>query len=249
MANLVPLRKEQHQNLKISATRSLKHIAGLHIVPITASEFAKGAMSYPVFIVKDPETNRYRSVAMLGLETGENLFLDGDNWTGLYAPQSVGMAPFALGLDPEKEKTLTACVDIDSEFVGEDKELALFDDNGNETDLMKNIQETLGRLYENEVMTEKFIQEMLEKELLEEVELVISFQNGEKKKIVGVHTIKEPKLKELSDETVLDYHKRGLFIPIHSMLASIGQINRLAQIRNEKSDAKVAGVQILPVQA
>ncbi|NMP30754.1 SapC family protein [Thalassotalea sp. M1531] len=248
MANLAPIRKEQHQNLKIAAKRSLKHIAGLHIVPITAAEYAKGAMSFPVFIVNDPETKRFRSVAMLGLETGENLFLDGDNWTALYAPQSVGMAPFALGLDPDKEKTLTACVDLDSEFVGEDKELPLFDESGNETDLMKNVQETLGRLYENEVMTEKFIKEMQDADLLEEVELVIAFANGEKKKIVGVHTIKEPKLRELTDEQVLDFHKRGLFIPIHSMLSSIGQINRLAQLRNERKEEKVAGVQIVPVE-
>ncbi|REL28713.1 hypothetical protein DXX93_20505 [Thalassotalea euphylliae] len=248
MANLVPIKKEQHQNLKIAAQRSLKHIAGLHIVPITAPEYSKGAMSFPVFIVKDPDTNRYRSVAMLGLETGENLFMKGDDWTGLYAPQSVGMVPFALGLDPEKEKTLTACVDMDSEYVGEDKDLALYDDKGEETELMKNVQDTLGRLYESEVMTERFIKEMQDAELLEEVELVITFANGEKKKIVGIHTIKEPKLRELSDEQVLDFHKRGLFIPIHSMLASIGQLNRLAQLRNEQKELKVAGVQVVPLE-
>ena len=128
MAKLEPITKEQHQNLKVAAQRSLKHIAGQHIVPITAPEFAQGATSYPVFIVKDPESNRFRSVAMLGLETGENLFLKGDTWSAIYAPQSVGMVPFALGLDPEKEKTLTACVDVESEYVGEDKDLPLFDE-------------------------------------------------------------------------------------------------------------------------
>ncbi|MFD2165768.1 SapC family protein [Thalassotalea euphylliae] len=247
MANVAPIKKEQHQNLKVAAKRTLKHIEGQHIVPVTAPEFAKASNSFPVFIVKDPESGRKRTVAMLGLETGENLFLNGDEWTGLYAPQSVGMVPFSLGLDPEKEKTLTACVDLDSEFVGEDKEMPLFDEAGEPTELLKNIEETLGRLYESEVMTERFIKEMEEANLLEELELVIGFENGEKKKIVGIHTVKEASLRELSDEQVLAFHKRGLFIPIHSMLASMGQLNRLVQLRNQRSDQKVAGVQILPV--
>ena len=60
-----------------------------------------------------------------------------------------------MGLDPEKEKTLTACVDLDSKFVGEDKEHALFDAEGKDTEFFKGVQDSLGRLYDNEVMNEK----------------------------------------------------------------------------------------------
>lgn len=249
MAKLEPINNEQHKNLKVAAKRSLKHAAGQHIVPITAPEFSQGATSYPIFIVKDPESNRYRSVAMLGLETGENLFLKDELWTGIYAPQSIGMVPFSLGLDPAKEKTLTACVDVDSEYVGEDKELPLFDEKGEPTDLYKGVEESLGRLYNNEVSTERFIQELADKELLEEIELVVSLQSGEKKKIVGIYTVSEKKLQSLSDEQVLDFHKRGLFVPMHSMLGSVGQIHRLAQQRNLGDGAKVAGIQVTPVEA
>jgi len=46
---------------------------------------------------------------------------------------------------------------------------------------------------------------------------------------------------------VLDFHKRGLFVPIYSMLGSLSQMNRLAQLRNQVSENKVTGVQITPV--
>lgn len=248
MANLAPIKKEQHQNLKVASQRNMNHVANQHIIPVTAAEFGRASTSYPIFIVKDPDSERLRSVAMLGLESGENLFFKDGNLSVLFAPQSITMVPFALGLDPEKEKTLTACVDLDSEFVGEDKDLALFEENGDESELFKGVQESLGRLYENEVMTEKFIKELQDAQLLEEIELLINFQNGEKKKLVGMFTISESKLRELTDEQVLDFHKRGLFIPIHSMLSSVGQVNRLAQLRNERSDDKVAGVQVVPAQ-
>lgn len=248
MAKLEPVNIEKHKHLKIAAKRDIRHIANQHIVPITAPEFAQGVTTFPIFIVKDQEANRYRSVAMLGLESGENLYLTKENvWGGIYAPQTVGMIPFSLGLDPEKENTLTACIDVESDLVGEDKELALFDEKGEPTDLFKSVEDSLGRLYNNEVLTEKFLTEVVELDLLEEIEMTISLVTGEQKKIVGLYTINEKKLLELSDEKVVDFHKRGLFIPMHAMLSSVNQVHRLAQLRNEaEQNVKVTGIKLSP---
>jgi len=243
MANLVAINKAKHSKLKIAEKRDISHIANQHIVSITASEFAKGALSYPVVLIKDPGTERYRSVAMLGLESGENLFFSPD-WSALYTPQNVGLLPFALGMDPEKENTLTACIDLDNPTVGEDKEIALFNDDGEESDLFKNIQESLGRLYEAEVMTERFIKEIKEADLLQELELNLALESGEKKKVVGIFSIDEKKLQELSDDKVLDFHKRGMFIPLHAMLGSVAQIHRLVKLRNQNGKNKITNMQI-----
>ena len=247
MANFVPVRKEQHQNLKLATQRNLSHVANQHVVPVTAAEYAQASSSFPIVFVKNPDSPRFQSVAMLGLEVGENVYFQADKWLGLFVPQSVGMVPFALGLDPEKENTLTACVDVDSEFVGEDKDLALFEADGKESEVLINVQNTLGRLYESEKMTDNFIKELEENDLLQEVELNINLASGEKRKLVGVFTINEAKVKTLSDEKVIDFHKRGLFVPIYAMLGSLGQINRLVQLRNDSSDKKVAGIQIAPL--
>ena len=247
MANIVPIRKEQHQNLKLAKTRDLSHVAGQHIIPLTAAEFAQASASFPIVFVKNPDSERYRSVAMLGLEAGENLFYQDDKWTAISIPQSISMVPFSLGIDPEKENTLTACVDLDSEFIGEEKGLPLFEDGDKESEVLVNVQQALGRLYDNERMTEKFIKELEEHDLLQELELNIALSTEEKKKLVGIFTINEEKVKELPDDVVLDFHKRGLFVPIYSMLGSLSQMNRLAQLRNQVSENKVTGVQIVPV--
>jgi hypothetical protein len=250
MANITPIKKETHKNIKIAAKRDLLHVANQHIAPITAPEYAQAATSYPVVLVKDQDSDRYRSVVMLGLEAGENLYHKENSWNAVYIPQSIAMAPFSLGLDPEKEKTLTACVDLDSNFVGEDKEHELYDAEGNDTEFFKGVQDSLGRLYDNEIMNEKFIKELLDNDLLMELELNIGFASGESKKLVGLFGIDEKKLQALSDDQVLNFHKRGLFIPIHAMLGSTGQINRLAQLRNEsESTAKVNAIRFAPVTA
>ncbi|RHW75854.1 SapC family protein [Colwellia sp. RSH04] len=246
MANFVPVKPDQHQNLKLTNKRNLSHTAGQHIVPITAAEYAQATSSFPVVLVKNPDSPRFRSVAMLGLESGENLFFNDDKWTALTVPQSLGMYPFALGLDPDRENTLTACIDLDSDFVGEDKDLALFED-GKESEIFTNIQQSLGRLYEGEKMTENFIKELEENDLLQELELNIDLSTGEKKKLVGIFTVNEDKVKALAEDKVIDFHKRGLFVPIYSMLGSLGQVNRLVQLRNDSSEVKVVGIQITPV--
>ncbi|WP_448567748.1 SapC family protein [Thalassotalea ganghwensis] len=248
--NIVPIKKETHQNIKIANKRDLSHVANQHIVPVTAREFAQAATSYPIVAVKDPDNGRTRFVAMLGLEAGENLYHNDNKWEAIYVPQSISLVPFALGLDPEKEKTLTACVDMDSPFVGEDKDEALFDAEGNETDLLKSVQESLGRMYEDEVTTENFLKVLEENDLLMELELQLAINTGENKKLVGLFGIDEKKLQALPDDKVLDFHKRGLFIPINAMLISAGQVNRLAQLRNKSENpAKVSGIQFRPVEA
>ena len=247
MANIVPVRKEQHQNLKLATTRNISHVGGQHIIPVSAAEYAQSSASFPIVFVKNPDSERFRSVAILGLEAGENLFYQDDKWIALSMPQSISMVPFSLGVDPDKENTLTACVDIDSEFVGEDKDLALFEEDGKDSEVFTNVQQALGRLFDNERMTESFIKELQENDLLQEIELNIALSAGEKKKLVGMFTINEDKIKNLSDDKVLDFHKRGLFVPIYSMLGSLAQVNHLVQLRNRVSENKVTGVQVVPV--
>lgn len=247
MANIVPIRKDQHQKLKLANTRNIAHVDGQHIIPVSAAEYSQSSASFPIVFVKIPDSERFRSVGMLGLEAGENLFLQDDKWTALSMPQSISMVPFSLGIDPDKENTLTACVDLDSEFIGEDQDLALFEEDGKETEVLTNVEQALGRLYDNERMTESFIKELQENDLLQELELNITLSAGEKKKLVGIFTVNEGKIKSLSDDKVLDFHKRGLFVPIYSMLGSLSQVNHLVQLRNRLSEDKVTGIQIVPV--
>jgi len=77
--------------------------------------------------------------------------------------------------------------------------------------------------------------------------LNIDLSSGEKKKLTGIFTINEDKIKALADDKVLDFHKRGLFVPIYAMLGSLGQINRLVQLRNLTGNAQISNIQIAPL--
>lgn len=244
MTNIVAVKKDQHKNLKVSSKRDLTQFAGQHIAPVNVREFGQASTSYPIVLIHDEQSKQYRSIAMLGLETGENLYLDDSKWQAIYVPQAFSNIPFSLGLDPDKEQTLTSCIDLDSPFVGEDKDVALFDENGEETEFYKSMHDQLGRLYESEVATQNFVKMLEENDLLQELELKIDFTDGQNKRLVGLFGINDKKLTELADDKVLEMHKSGAFMAIYAMLSSAGQINRLAQLRNTSNNPqKVVNVQ------
>ena len=56
MANVVTVRKNLHQNIKIATKRGLEHIANQHIAPISAREYPKAGNNFPIFLVKHSGT-------------------------------------------------------------------------------------------------------------------------------------------------------------------------------------------------
>ena len=244
MPKYTPVKPEEHKSLKVAERRGLEHIAEQHLIGTTAKEYSQLAINYPLFFIK--ENDNFRSVALLGLQSGQNLYYKNETMDVTTLPLSASISPFALGLDPEKENTLTTCIDLDSKYVGEDQQLPLFDAEGKETDLFKSVQDSLAQLYQNEVMTEKYIKELVALDLLQEFELLINLASGENKRLVGLYNIDEAKLAALTDEQAADFHKRGLFIPLHSMMISKGQIHRLVNLNNDNNDVKVKGIKLQP---
>lgn len=245
---IVPISPEAHKNTKVKVGGAPEHIANQHIIALTAPEFMQAATSFPIVFIKDGE--RFRPVAVMGFQDGDNYILDGDKWNGVYVPKSVQRVPFLIAPDPEKEKTLTSCIDMDNPLVGETEGEALFDDKGEPTEYLKSVQKFLNDIYHSEVASEQFIDALNKLELITEINVKVSFQDQSKnKRLTGMYTIDDKKLRELNDEQALDFHKKGYHAPAHAMLVSLGQFNRLVRHNNEQNDAKILGVQLSGAEA
>jgi hypothetical protein len=243
--NIVPISPEAHKNLKVKVNTAPKHVEGQHIVPLTAPEFMQAATSFPIVLIKDPQADRFRAVAVLGMKEGQNLIYSNEKWQGVYMPSSIQRVPFAIAPDPVKEKTLTGCIDVDSPLVSETEGEALFDEKGEESEYLKNVQKFLFDLYNKEVATERFISRLVELELIQEIQVNLAFEDQSKnKKVTGMFNINDQKLRELTDEQALELHKAGYNAPIHAMLGSVGQFNRLINLNNEQGEERIVGLQI-----
>ena len=56
---------------------------------VVASELSTLCHEYPIFITKHPEHEQFQLNAILGLVSGQNLFLDGDSWRAKFLPLDI----------------------------------------------------------------------------------------------------------------------------------------------------------------
>ena len=101
MTRHVPLNNVEHKNLRVITRSSAQFGDNVGGVVIFPTEFREVQREYPIFFRKEPGTDDYLSVALLGFAKDENLFLDGSGWNARYIPAVVARGPFLIGFQDE----------------------------------------------------------------------------------------------------------------------------------------------------
>ena len=214
-----PLNAEVHGNLALNAENiSYNFALNTNSVPLNATEFGRALKHYPIVFV---DSNPSAPVAVLGLRDAENLFVSVDGkWSEkTYIPQYVTRYPFIF-LENQEQGQFILCVDTDSELVKEDGEHKFFD--GKEvTDLSKRALDMCTNYQAQFNFTVDFVKALKEHDLLIPNQADITLNNGEKLSLSGFQVVNEKKFNELSDEVVLDFHRKGYTALIHAHFISI----------------------------
>jgi hypothetical protein len=243
MPQYVLLDPTKHQTVKIKKHADFAFAQKQHHSALVVHEFASAASSFPIVLMKDNETGQFRSVAMFSLISGENSFYNKDEWQGVHVPYAFLRHPFELGPDPEQDKTLTLYLDEKSEYLSDTHGEALYADNQASL-FLQSVQSKMAEYYQQERLSHDFIQCLLGLNLLKEIELLVDYSDSKKNRIKGIYTIDEEALRQLSDESVLALNKQNYLLPIHAMLSSLSQINRLIKLHNKHAEPKINGVQM-----
>jgi len=225
---IVPLNKETHAGWSVEAVSNFKHTAETNSLYIAAIEFTKAAIEYPiVFGTGDDET--VFPVAILGLRKNENLYLNKKGeWLANYVPAYVRRYPFILATGEEASGNFTVCIDEDCPgFNKKGKGTRLFDDDGNESELLKNSVEFL-KEYQNHIqLTTLFCNNIKELGLLEPMKADVKMADGEEISLGGFMGINREKLKALDSEKMVNLVKTDQMELIYAHLTSLGNINSL----------------------
>ena len=76
MTQIVPLNKETHRALRVDGRASAAYGDNRRFEQVIVKEFAQLVVHYPILFSKDPQTGQFYCGVMLGIDEGENLFLD-----------------------------------------------------------------------------------------------------------------------------------------------------------------------------
>lgn len=229
---IVPLRSDVHGKLKVRELGTFKHVKNSHMVPVTAHEFSRLGAEYPIVFVKNSDTDEFQSVALMGLKTGENLFVDGDKWKGVFVPGSIRNHPFVLAPAGKDSDQLVVGLIENSPILSEEEGSPLFSDSGEETDYLKSKKETLVNFLQSDQMTKAFVNVLAEKELLTPQTVTVN-AGAQKVNLNGLYIVDEKKLGELSEEDFADFRKRGFLAPLYAQLGSMHQFSKLAKMQAE----------------
>jgi hypothetical protein len=231
MSNFVLLNNLAHKDLRIIRDYSLQYGDKDASVVTFPQEFRSIQNEYPIFFQKNPENGRFVPLALLGLRQHENLFLTENNWDANYIPASVKRKPFLIGVHApkpgEQTQSRMVYVDMDSPRLSQTGGEPVFLPQGGYSPYLEGVIELLEYIQYGTELTERFVDELLQYDLLESITLEITLKNGENNKITGFYTINEDKLAALDAAAVVSLHNKGYMEFIYMLLASHSNVLKL----------------------
>jgi hypothetical protein len=219
---LEPLSSQTHADFRLRILDKAPFLANQHAVPITVEEFPLVQRFMPiVFSVGDDPV----PLALMGLNEGVNTFVDGEGKlleTNFYVPAYVRRYPYLLArLRPDADE-LSLCFDPTSGVVGafEDGE-KLFED-GQPSELTKNILQFNEQFEQAGARTTMFMKELKDLGILIDGEVSIQPDGAAQPFIYrGFLMVDEAKLNELRGDQLRKIVQNGMLPLIYAHLFSL----------------------------
>lgn len=235
-----PLEAGRHAKTTLSDNIDAEFAASANAIPLNIVEFAVAARHYPlVFSNSAP----FLPVAITGLRTGTNAFLDADGkrWArGCYVPAYVRRFPFILMENTEQQQFIL-CVDEDSGFLGEEGERRLFGDDAKPTEITNQALEFCRAYHAQFEATQRFVTELGERDLLTDNSTEIRLSDDRKIQMQGYKVIDREKFENLPDDVFLEWRAKNWLPIAYAHMTSLSNwpavLQRAADRAAEAQDA------------
>jgi hypothetical protein len=225
---LEPLSSEAHATFRLRPADGATFLVNQHAIPLTTDEFPLAQRNFPIVFSQGDDGV---PLALMGLNEGVNVFIDEegklrDPYT--YLPAYIRRYPYMLArLRPDADE-LTLCFDPTSPTIGAfDEGEALFD-NGEPTQVTKNILEFSEQFEQAGARTAQFMKELNELDLLMDGEVTIQPDGADKPFVYsGFRMVNEEKLANLRGDQLRKMTQSGLLPLIYAHLFSLSVMREI----------------------
>lgn len=220
----VPLDKVKHKDIKLKKLDNLNYTAEANSVPVAGFEFFQCSRNHPIMFVKNSR-DEFLPIALLSLlSQGHHL---GEHWEGVYIPSFVRRYPFIMGDDGKG----LVMIDKESDQLQENEGDALFNDEGEPTEVLQKIMQFLTTMDQEYRFTTEYCRALKSKDLLQPCKSTIKFTDTTLK-LDHLYVVEEKAFHEsLSDEELSEWFKKGwiawTYAHIHSMGAMSEVVKRM----------------------
>jgi hypothetical protein len=241
MTNNVLLNNVDHQDLRVDTRHGAAFGDAINQVLIFPTEYEEVQREYPIFFHRD-EAGDFQSIALLGLDKDENLFLGEDGWAGRYIPAIQQRGPFSIALqeqhvDGQMRAQPMIHVDLDHPRIGAGEGETLFLPHGGNAPYLEHVAEVLRLIYTGLEVSKPMFAAFAELELIRPVAVEAQLSDEEKYVLPDFHTIAEDRLAALDGASLERLHKGGFLRAAFHAAASLGNVNRLIALKNSRRTA------------
>ncbi len=228
-SSVVPFNREQHAGLGLRADYGLVWCSRLNSVYLGAQEIQRAALDYPVVFVRDTAQGEYIPAAVLGLRSGENLYIDANGrWRpDHYLPAFVRRHPFCVAELPQPDgKDPQRLICVEESWLAPSVQ-PFFDARGESAPAWAPMLELIEVLEGVRVQTRGFVRRLDAFGLLMPFDAVAMPTNGAPMRLQGMHRVDEEKLKTLGERELRMLMRRNELRAVYAHLLSLENFAKL----------------------
>ncbi len=236
---------------KVERLNNIEH-AGLAVIHGYAAEFGDGVNQTLVFpteygllqreymiLVQKDAAGDFQSVALLGLDRDENLFLDPSGWNARYVPAMHQRGPFMIGIqdvdvDGEAQREPMIHVDLDHPRIDIEKGQPVFLPHGGNSHYLNHVMKTLQIIHEGAAVMQPMLSAFDALGLLENMAIEISLNETEHYKLEDYYVISPARLAALDGAALFALNQKGYLSAAFAIIASIDNAQHLIALKNRK---------------
>lgn len=230
---ITPLRKNHKVVLPRMVEETPAVFHRLHAMPISLAEFGPASRDYPIVFVSADQGRTFNAVAVLGLQSMQNLFIltDGSWDRRVYLPAYVRRYPFCMAkvtLDGEMQKERIVCVE---ESAVQDGGEPLYDEAGNTLPQWSALEKLIFDYESDLLRAEELCKLLAGLELLEPFPMKAEVE-GFTMQLDGMHRVARKALESLAEDKLRQLLVAGALEKIYSHLLSLDNFRRLLNRRS-----------------
>lgn len=231
MANRVALNNVDHAQLKVAPRAGAAFGDSVNQLLVVPTEYEAAQREFPIFFRKD-QNGDFQSVALLGFDRGENLFLNGEGWTSHYVPAVQRRGPFFAAVPETGEPKIH--VDLDDPRVGAADGEPLFKPHGGNAPYLEHVAEALLTIHEGLGAARAMFAMFFELDLIQPIELNVDLGDGLTYNIPNFFTVGAELFSALDGDALQRLNHSGLLAAAILVRASLGNLDRLIELKNRK---------------
>jgi len=241
MTNAVLLNNVTHKDLRVRTGYSAEFGDSINLALVFPTEFAFVQREYPILFRRDSKDD-LQAFALLGLDKGENLFLEESGWNARYVPAVQQRGPFLIGLHEESDESVNSGpmihVNLDNPRISESEGEPVFLRHGGNSPFLEHVSLMLQMIYDGAEVAKPMFAAFEEAELIEPMDLSIKLDEQTQYKLPDFFTISQDRLEALDGIALERLNLQGYLQLAMFVANSLGNIEWLIDLKNRR---RVAG--------